>query len=164
MKKKYEETTDEMSEFAKEAARSMQQHFADFLFDPFEDGLKGMLKGFLDVIRRMLAESASAAFFEGGGGKGITGFFKSLLGRAAGGPTAAGTPYLVGEREPEIMVPGAGNIIPNHKLGGVSVVNNYSIAAGADWETLQKVLPPMFEQNREATIGQIRQLQTEGAM
>ena len=39
--------------------------------------------------------------------------------RAAGGPVSAGQAYLVGERGPEIIVPrGAGEVIPNHKLGG----------------------------------------------
>ena len=36
-----------------------------------------------------------------------------------GGPVRAGQPYLIGERGPEIMVPGAnGTVIPNHKMGG----------------------------------------------
>ena len=38
--------------------------------------------------------------------------------RAAGGPVAAGLPYLVGERGPELIVPRlAGTVIPNHALG-----------------------------------------------
>lgn len=44
-----------MSEFAKQAARNMQSEFADFLFDPFKDGLKGMLGDFADTLRRMAA-------------------------------------------------------------------------------------------------------------
>ena len=41
--------------------------------------------------------------------------------RAAGGPVAGGRPYLVGEKGPEIIVPGAsGNVIPNHAIGGKS--------------------------------------------
>ncbi len=39
--------------------------------------------------------------------------------RAAGGPVDAGTPYLVGEKGPELFVPGAsGAIAPNGALGG----------------------------------------------
>jgi len=42
--------------------------------------------------------------------------------RAAGGPVAAGSPYMVGERGPELFVPGAsGAIVPN---GGGAVVYN----------------------------------------
>jgi hypothetical protein len=59
------------------------------------------------------------------------GFFSFLTGgigkRAEGGPVSAGSPYIVGERGPELFVPGrSGGIVPNEKLGGdnVSVVVN----------------------------------------
>ena len=46
----------------------------------------------------------------------------SLLGRANGGAVSAGRPYMVGERGPELFVPGAnGNIVPNDAMGGVQV-------------------------------------------
>jgi tape measure domain-containing protein len=39
------------------------------------------------------------------------------FGRAGGGPTAAGTPYLVGERGPELFVPGSnGGVMSNNDL------------------------------------------------
>lgn len=42
----------------------------------------------------------------------------SSVGRAVGGPVTANTPYMVGERGPEMWVPNAnGSIVPNHKLG-----------------------------------------------
>lgn len=46
--------------------------------------------------------------------------FGKLLGfRAAGGPVSAGAPYVVGERGPELFMPGvSGAIVPNHALGG----------------------------------------------
>ena len=47
-----------------------------------------------------------------------------IMGRAVGGPVAGGTPYMVGERGPELFVPqGSGNIIPNNKLGGGGTYN-----------------------------------------
>lgn len=51
------------------------------------------------------------------------------MGRATGGPVANRTPYIVGERGPELFVPNSsGTIIPNNQLGGmggdVSVVVN----------------------------------------
>jgi hypothetical protein len=52
-------------------------------------------------------------------GSPIGNFFGSLFGggRAAGGPVTAGTPYVVGERGPELFVPqNTGKIIPNNKL------------------------------------------------
>jgi phage-related minor tail protein len=48
--------------------------------------------------------------------------------RARGGPVSAGSPYLVGERGPELMIPNrSGTIIPNDKLGGGTVVVNQTI-------------------------------------
>ena len=50
-------------------------------------------------------------------------FFNSVRagppdGKASGGPVRSRTPYLVGERGPELFVPQhAGTIIPNHELG-----------------------------------------------
>lgn len=66
------------------------------------------------------------------GGAGYGGRFPEA--RAAGGPVTAGTPYLVGERGPEIVVPGrSGTVIPNNRIGGTAgssmVVN---ITTGAD--------------------------------
>ena len=41
-----------------------------------------------------------------------------IAGRAVGGPVTGGTPYIVGERGPELFVPSmSGSIIPNHRLG-----------------------------------------------
>ena len=46
-------------------------------------------------------------------------------GKARGGAVGAGQPYLVGERGPELFVPGAqGNIVPNNAMGSTSVVVN----------------------------------------
>jgi tape measure domain-containing protein len=106
------EATNEMSAFADQAARNMQDAFADYLFDPFDDGLKGMLRGFIDIIRRMIAEMVAFKVFES---IGIAAFLGGA--RAMGGPVSAGAPYLVGEKGPEIFVPdSSGTIIPNHKI------------------------------------------------
>jgi len=37
-------------DFADQAARNMQSAFANFLFDPFHAGLRGLLTGFIDII------------------------------------------------------------------------------------------------------------------
>jgi len=54
------ETGDQLSEFAKEAARSMQRAFSDFFFDAFDNGLKGLEKAFLRTIQRMIADALAA--------------------------------------------------------------------------------------------------------
>jgi hypothetical protein len=44
---------------------------------------------------------------------------------ADGGPVSSGRPYFVGERGPELFVPGAsGTIVPNHAMGGANVTVN----------------------------------------
>jgi hypothetical protein len=73
-----ETATGQMSEFAVQAARNMQSSFADFLFDPFQDGIEGMGSNFLKIIQRMAAEAASAQIFE------------SLLGKNYGADNATG--------------------------------------------------------------------------
>lgn len=54
------EKLEELDTFAKKAAENIQDSFADFLFDPFDNGLKGMLQGFGDTLRRIIAEAAAA--------------------------------------------------------------------------------------------------------
>jgi lambda family phage tail tape measure protein len=56
--------TKRMSQFAIQAARNMQSGFAQFLYDPFKNGLKGMLSGFIDMLRKMAAEAAAAQIFD----------------------------------------------------------------------------------------------------
>ena len=47
------------------------------------------------------------------------------LPKALGGAVGAGRPYMVGERGPELFVPGAqGNIVPNNAMGGANIVVN----------------------------------------
>ena len=54
--------------------------------------------------------------------------------RAAGGPVSGGTPYVVGEKGPELFVPGSsGNIVPNHAMGGANIVVNVD-ASGSSVE------------------------------
>jgi phage-related minor tail protein len=52
-----------------------------------------------------------------------------VTGKATGGPVSAGSPYIVGERGPELFMPsGSGTIIPNNQMGmgsTTNVTNNY---------------------------------------
>jgi TP901 family phage tail tape measure protein len=53
---------------------------------------------------------------------------KLIEGRAAGGPVSANTPYLVGERGPELFMPSrGGTIVPNHALAGGTSIHIASI-------------------------------------
>lgn len=154
-----QEKLTQLTVFAEEAARQMQQSFAAFLFDPFQDGLRGMLRGFVDMIRQMLAQIISqqllVAFF--GMFTGGTGFLanfskaaiSSIEGRASGGSVSAGRPYIVGERGPELFVPGSsGGIVPNGAMmGGMTVAPVYNIDARGATADLQSALPGILQEN-----------------
>ena len=57
-----------------------------------------------------------------------------LPGKALGGAVGAGRPYMVGERGPELFVPGAqGNIVPNNAMGSANVTVNVD-ASGSSVE------------------------------
>ena len=61
----------------------------------------------------------------GVGKKDSGGLLSGVFGRANGGAVGANRPYMVGERGPELFVPGAqGNIVPNNAMGSTSVVVN----------------------------------------
>lgn len=168
--KSYEERFGErmtaMTAFAEEAAKSMQSAFADFLFDPFENGLKGMLAGFLNVIRRMLAELAAqqllSAFFGAFAGTGgIVGDFASaalaaIKPRAKGGPVTGSSPYLVGERGPELFVPSTGGtIIPNGGGMGGGVAVSYNIDARGATMELTQALPTILADNNRRIFDEL---------
>lgn len=61
----------------------------------------------------------------GGGFLGEIGDWIGSLFRAEGGPVMAGSPYIVGEKGPELFMPNmSGTIVPNSKVGG-GIVNLY---------------------------------------
>ena len=113
-----------MENLARAAAENVQSAFADFLFDPFQGGLKGMLQGFITMLRRMAAEALASQIFsmlgnQFGGSGGILGAFFGAFGggRASGGDVMSGRSYLVGEHGPEMFIPRtAGTVAPNSQL------------------------------------------------
>jgi hypothetical protein len=129
------DSANQMSQFAKQAARGMQDAFADFLFDPFADGVDGMLKSFITVLRRMVAEAAAAKILgpknEGGLGLGglISGFVGKLFGFAQGGSFTVGG---VGGTDSKLVAfratPGERVSVSTPGQGGAGVVLNQSIA------------------------------------
>lgn len=146
--------TSTMKTVADQAARNMQTAFADFLFDPFEDGLGGMVKGFAKAMQRIAAELAAsealkaigkwASGYSGAGSSWINELGSAIGsmagGRAGGGPVAAGSMYRVGEGgRPELfdqggktyLIPGdAGSVrpitagMPASAIGGGGGITN----------------------------------------
>jgi hypothetical protein len=88
-----------------------------------------------------LAKSGGSGFDMGGiNNTGLGTFnpansFPGLGRRALGGPVAGGTPYIVGEKGPELFMPGrSGTVIPNNALGGgsTSVVVNVDASGNSN--------------------------------
>lgn len=77
------------------------------------------------LANQLLRFGINAALGGLGGNDGV-GFFSRLFPqRALGGSVSSNRPYMVGERGPELFVPGAqGNIVPNNAMGGANVVVN----------------------------------------
>lgn len=96
--KRIQEGTGEMTEHARQAARNMQDAFAEFLFDPFKDGVNGMLDSFAKTLQRMGAQAAASSLFSAlgrwgesnSGGGGWQGALGQWLGTMFGGGRAAG--------------------------------------------------------------------------
>lgn len=108
------------------------------------------------IVRKSVTEpfgQGVSDFFRGSGGpqqlSGPTdggGFFDGVLKflgfRADGGPVAAGRPYIVGERGPELIVPhAAGTVVPNHALGGDGgTVNHFYIDSRSDRASIEAAI------------------------
>jgi hypothetical protein len=97
-----------------------------------------------DILRMLIKKNISdpAVSFLGD-------FFKGFGARALGGPVSSNTPYMVGERGPELFVPnGSGNIVPNNKLGGggVTVVQNINIDSRTDRSSIMAAMNQAKEQ------------------
>ncbi len=141
-----EETFSAINEFANQAARNIQDGFAEFLFDPFEDGLDGLLKGFGQTIRKMVAELASASILRGFFGLFGADDLISVPGRRIGGPST-NRPTLVGEGGPEIVTPGATGAI--RPLGSVSIEQNINIGGDGGGLTPGQLIPILEESGRK---------------
>ena len=131
---------------AKAAADNVRSDIADSLIAGVTDGKDAMISSFANTLQQMSMELLKSKLMSGlekifgGSGDADGGFFANLgamfSARANGGPVTGGVPYLVGERGPEIMVPGRnGTIIPNRSMaGGMNYAPVVNISGGATAE------------------------------
>lgn len=167
------QTMEDMSEYAKEAAHGIQNSLEQFFYDPAKDGLKGLLSNFVDTFRKIISEIAAqkaalalfGEFDKKGNSSGgylsdfINGLFSGFGGgKAVGGSVSSGTPYLVGERGPELFVPRAnGTIIPNHALagGGAVTYSQTNIFNSGTDNQLRQQLPSLLKQTHDQAVSTI---------
>lgn len=147
--------------------RAFGMEFGNAIAQSFEDAivsgnkLRDVIRALAQDLLRMIFREQVTKPLAGGLGN----FFADLFtGRAMGGPVAGGTPYLVGERGPELFVPsGSGSIVPNNRLqssgtngGGVTI--NYHIAAGVS----RSELAPILESERRRLKAEIPDMVRRG--
>lgn len=128
LRQQFHKNTGSMSQYAIQAFRSIQQAAAQFFFDPFKNGLKGMLQSFIDVIRQMIANWMAAQAIMAAGHALVNNSSKGSLAnefgqwmlsaigsaKGLGGPVSAGVSYTVGDHGPETFTPSTdGYITPN---------------------------------------------------
>jgi hypothetical protein len=154
-----------MQELGREAARTLVSGFENAVIAG--GGVRDILAGILEDLARIILEAALNPFE-----KSLGGFFTNLLGgltggiggggtlfgadairagagRALGGSVNAGTPYVVGEHGPELMVPSAsGSIVPNGALKGGDTY--YIDARGADAGVEQRVMRAIDASRKQA--------------
>lgn len=156
----------------------------------WKDGMKGIINSVINELWRLyvtqqivgMVSNAIGGLFGGGGIGGNTGgleanFDKVFSGRAIGGSVSANTPYIVGERGPELFVPGGnGTIIPNKNMsngGGAPNINVTVDARGsadpaAVREQVQRGIleaaPAIVAAAEQRTISTLRRPKLGGAM
>ena len=109
-----------------------------------------------DLIRIQVQRSITGPLADA-----LAGFFPSpssgVSPKAMGGHVSSNRPYMVGERGPELMIPGAsGTIIPNNKLGGGGVTVNQTInlSTGVS-QTVRTEVMNMLPQIADAAKGAV---------
>lgn len=147
---------------------------ADWLNDfsgRLTDALVSGKDDFGDFVRTIIADlaririqSALADFFgAGSSGAGALAGFLGLF-KADGGPVSGGRPYIVGERGPELFVPGAsGAIVPNSALAGAgaNVTVTLNVSTGVQ-QTVRAEIASLMPQISESVKGAVSEARLRG--
>jgi len=144
--------------------------------EKFADAIRNMAKIVIDSLLQMLVQkyivdaafgaltsafdSKSAPTFIGSTGIEF-GPAENYVGKARGGPVTGGRPYIVGEKGPELMVPGTnGRVVPNNQMGGggVTVVQNINVTTGVQQTVRAEIanLLPQISNAAKAAVADAR--------
>jgi hypothetical protein len=150
----------EQNRLSMEAGEIIAMGFEDAILsgEKFSEVLKQIAR---DLVRLVFQNVITAPLAKGIGGAISTAFGM----RAMGGPVSSGSPYIVGERGPELFVPRAsGSIVSNSNMNqgggsaGPSINVNYNIAAGVT----RNELGPILEQERRRLKAEIPDMVRRG--
>jgi hypothetical protein len=131
--------------------------------DAFRDMARAIIKQLYDVL---VVQQLVGSFDRASGmGSGIVGSIGRVLlsGRESGGSMMAGRPYIVGERGPELVIPGRSATVKNADLtnkamGGesINIVNNINVSGGTDPAAIRmevaKLMPQITNATKSAVI------------
>ena len=181
--------TDEMKKSFDSVGMSVNDAFKGMLTAgmSWKDGMKGVIQSVIDELWRVfvvqqivgLVSNAVGGMFGApvAGGANAAKSIGNISARAIGGSVSSNTPYLVGERGPELFVPGGnGTIIPNKNMGSGSGGNTISVnvdargssdPAAVRAQVQQGILaaaPAIIAAAEQRTINNIRRPRLGGAM
>lgn len=111
----------EANERAREAFVSL---FTENMVQAAQGGFDAILDAWIRTLQQMVAQAVASDIFDLFSGTSIGSSIIDFFGgaRASGGPVSAGKAYMVGERGPEMFVPGvSGGIVANGAMGGLTV-------------------------------------------
>ena len=151
----------------------------------FADAMKAMAKSVIDSLIKMLIQKyivdaafgAISSFIGGQASTNRAGGYGASLGsadpfntsnfapRAIGGSVQNGSPYMVGERGPEMFVPNSqGSIVPNNRMGGgggVVVNQTINVTTGVQ-QTVRAEIATLMPQIANAAKGAVADAKMRG--
>jgi len=154
-----------------EEARQQQEQLADSIANSFGDAFMSIVDGTKstkDAFKQMAAAIVRDLYQvyvmkrligSAEAGTGIAGAIGRLIGLESGGTMTANRPYLVGERGPELVIPGRSATVANADLtnkamggsNGVTVVNNINVTGGSDPAAIRMEVAKLMPQITNAT-------------
>ena len=161
----------QMEEIGLQAGRNMQGILADYLFNPFDKGLKSMARNFTNMLLQMSSQVASAKLLQGllGGLAGSANPFLAALGSSfggmkdGGGYVAPGSWAIAGEIGPEIVTGPA--MVTSRSATASQLGNGITISIDARDEGAearirsmiqQEMLPQIIKAARDNTVAALK--------
>ena len=160
----------EAQQRAQDLANTMQQNFESGFMSiidgtkSLKDAFRDMAKSVISELYRVLVVKRLVGSFDvaTGAGSGIVGFLARTFGgmRAQGGAVSGNKAYMVGEKGPEMIVPGtSGRVVPNNQLGGggqtVVVNQTINVSTGVQQTVraeIKQLMPQIAESAKSAVV------------
>lgn len=162
----------ELNSASQQLGSALSTAFADAILEG--KSLNEVLNQLLKTLARAAINASIMNLFTPGA-SGINPFLSmiGLQGKMAGGPVNAGQPYLVGERGPELMVPGAsGMVLPNNVLGrgmagGTAISNAFYVSGDVSQSTIARLAQAVTAAHKKTdslarVVTQTQRLQASG--